>query len=120
MTKRKLKLVGSLVNRLAETADPKVTPVVGMGATELQYTDRDAYTIVEILSEKRILVQEDKAIRKDNNGMSEMQVWEFEPNPNAKRTIVSLCKDGRWHKGTNQKGNIFTLGERDKYHDYSF
>jgi hypothetical protein len=113
---------GSLTNNIFANARQNVPPAVGMGATELCYTDRHAYTIVEVVSPKEIVVQQDTAIRTDKNGMSESQDYRFEANPNAKRVTVTLRKNGRWVvKGESAKnGTCYAVGGRSEYHDYSF
>ncbi len=111
------RLFGSLFNRLDENRKPP-TPEVGMGATILMYSDRHAATVVEILSPKRILIQEDTATRTDKNGMSESQEYAYSPNPKAPVREFSLRKSGRW---VEKKGStVLMLGERDHYYDYSF
>ncbi|MFI5260778.1 MAG: hypothetical protein ACHQU0_03220 [Candidatus Paceibacteria bacterium] len=111
------RLFGSLFNRLDENRKPP-TPEIGMGATILMYSDRVAVTVVEILSPKRILIQEDYANRTDKNGMSESQEYEYRPNPNAAEREFSLRKDGRWKEAKG--ATVLMLGERDHYYDYSF
>ncbi len=111
------RLFGSLFNRLDENRKPP-TPEVGMGATVLMYSDRHAATVVEILSPKRILIQEDIALRLDKNGMSESQEYAYGRNTSAVKREFSLRKDGRWKEA---KGStVLMLGERDHYYDYSF
>lgn len=112
-----MKAYGNLMNRIQENAASPV-PAVGMGATILMYSDRHAATVVEILSPKRIMIQEDKAIRTDENGMSDSQSYRYEPNPKGRFHPVSLRKDGRW-KGIGSNA-VVRLGVRDSYHDYSF
>lgn len=112
-----MRVFGSLNNRLMENVKPPV-PTVGMGGTILMYSDRHAVTVVEVLSPKRIVVQEDTARRTDKNGMSECQDYEYSPNPNAPRIEFSLRKDGRWRQ--SKTTTVLMLGERDSYHDYSF
>lgn len=98
---------GSLVNHfMSQGSTPEVK--IGMGATLLFWTDREAATVVSY-DEKRMIVgvQEDDAKRIDNNGMSESQVYEFTPNPDA---YVQHFKFG-------PKGWV---GVRSKFHDFSF
>ena len=54
---------------------------VGMGATEMMYSDRRAYTVQKIISDKRIVVTRDKVTRIDRNGPSEDQKYEYESTP---------------------------------------
>jgi hypothetical protein len=108
-------------------------PVVGMGATLLQWTDRDPATIIEVKKTKAgawiVAVQEDNAQRTDNNGFSESQEYEYSANPNGSisyfrfeegkgwRGISPGKKPGSWK--LNGGGGL-RIGEREKYHDFSF
>jgi hypothetical protein len=114
------KPTGSLMNNIA--ANSKYPdPVVGMGATRLSWTDRDPFTIVEVIDARTIVVQEDEARRIDRNGMSECQTYEFTPDPDARRVTLTFRKNGRWvEKGSPMGGTPYAVGHREKYHDYSF
>lgn len=71
---------GSLHNRLMDGRQyGELT--VGCGATELCYTDRRAYTVQKIISDRRIVVTRDKVKRIDANGPSDAQVYEYESTP---------------------------------------
>ena len=100
---------------------------VGDGATLLYYSDRKPATIIDIKDDgKIIVVQEDNAIRTDNNGMSDCQSYEFERNPKGtihefKRTRANknmYTDNGKSKYG--EYGVYLGLGYRDKYYDYSF
>ncbi len=116
--------MGSMVNIL--TANTKSQePTVGMGATECCYSDRHAYTVVELIrfksgakkgQVKEVVLQQDKATRTDKNGMSDSQTYTFEPNPNAERKTARLHKDGRFYLGSS----IVRLGDRSEYYDFGF
>lgn len=119
----------SMTNYLMSGTKGQPTPFVGMGATKLGWTDRYPATIVEVLNDgKLIAVQEDKSVRVDKNGMSEDQDYEFTPNPAASLEYYKLNKSGAYRAVTkNEKGNLvfcgggqLRIGERDRYHDYSF
>lgn len=118
----------SLINHLySRTENP--TPVVGMGATILQWSDRTAGTVIAITN-GIVSVQEDNAVRTDGNGMSDSQSYEYTANPDGyvrnyrfnKRTgnwneVVVNPVSGRWVKQGDQ-GIIF--GRRNQYYDFSF
>lgn len=107
---------GSLLNRLAERAK-QVDPVVGMQCTITRYTDRDPGEVVKISpSGKTIEVREMRAIRLDDNGMSECQEYRYESNPEGKLHTFRLTKKG-WR---DKSRNGLVLGLASKYHDYSF
>ncbi len=117
-----MRLYGSLHNRLMEGPSP-CAPEIGMGATRLMHTDRLAMTIVSVdKSGKRIEVTRDSAKRKDNNGMSETQIWEFASNPEGSRRAYTLRKDGSWvTEGLSMReGERLLVGERLEYYDFSF
>ncbi len=103
---------GSLINHLMAGG---VQPKIGMGATILQWTDRTAGTIVKI-TPTQIHVQEDNAVRIDNNGRSESQTYSYSPNPHG--TIHIFRKTKRGYR--NKAGNALIIGERREYYDYSF
>jgi hypothetical protein len=107
---------GSLNNLLMANSKPR-TPQVGDGATLLSWTDRHPATVVWVSpSGKTIHVQEDDAVRSDDNGMSEVQSYTFTPNPNAAKKVARLTPKG-WKI---LKGSRVLIGHREKYHDYSF
>lgn len=110
---------GSLQNLQYGNMDSP-TPEVGMGATYIGYTDRHAYTVIEVVNPKCIVVQQDTARRTDKNGMSDSQSWEFERNPNGRRVTLTLRKNGDWRETGTRSGGTFLIGERMEYYDYSF
>lgn len=94
----------------------KESPFVGMGATMYSGSDRYAFTVVAVSpSGKTVWVREDKETRVDGNGMSESQRYLFTPDENAELVQLRLCKDG-WRS----KRNLFHLGKRRYYRDFSF
>lgn len=111
---------GSLQNLLGGSSNDK--PVVGMGATRYGWTDRHPYTVVEVINDKTIVVQEDNYERIDDNGMSEVQQYKFTPNPEGPKYTLTLRANGKWIvKGEGSKnGTKFGVGHRDRYYDFSF
>lgn len=129
-----MELYGSLTNRLMGNAKSALTPTVGMGATILMFTDRHAGTIVQA-SDWIVIVRKDKAIRTDQNGMSDSQSYRYEPNPEGQEWTFKRSLEGWREARLNpaskatapqrryrlQKGGAQLLvGERAAYHDYSF
>ncbi len=112
---------GSITNYMMKSSKMPA-PEVGMGATGLSYTDRHPFTIVEIVNSKKIVVQEDFAIRTDSNGMSESQSYEYTSNPDAPKIVVTLRKNGHWVQqgGKMSNGRSYLIGHRNKYHDFNF
>ena len=110
-------MAGNLINRLSESSK-QPTPEVGMGVTFLYYSDRAAGTVVKVCSDRKILVKPDRAIRTDNNGMSESQSYLFEVIEDAKPIAVTKRKDGSWR--VSKEGTGVAIGYRSYYHDFSF
>lgn len=124
---------GSLINHLdAAGVIGQPTPVVGMGATILHWSDREAATIVSVEKYRgRVLlgVQRDRAERVDNNGMSECQSYIYHRETSGGVVYYLQAKNGRWQqvwKNPNtgrwnvHPGAGLKIGERDQYYDYSF
>jgi len=117
---------GSLSNYLYSTKS--LTPELGMGATLLHWTDRDACTVIG-WDGTFLTVQEDQATRTvESMGMREDQQYIYSPNPNGRTHTFKLTPKGwvkvvfntetkRWNKVQN--GGI-TVGVRRTYYDYSF
>lgn len=69
---------------------------VGVGATHAVGSDRYPYTVVEVVNERRIVVQRDEFRRTDSNGLSESQEYEYTPNPNAEKLTLTLRRRSRF------------------------
>lgn len=95
---------------------------IGQGCTYHIGSDRYPYTLVEILTSNRVVLQRDNYTRTDKNGISENQTYSFEPDPLAIRIVVSRRKDGRWRRQGEKSGGsgFFTLKGRNAYSDPSF
>lgn len=107
----------SLTNHLMSgSAQPP--PEVGMGATICAWTDRYAGTVIKVGPYgKTVIIQEDKAERTDNNGMSESQHYSYSADPNGRIFKARYGKRG-WRVIGGGYGVV--IGTRCKYHDYSF
>lgn len=112
------KLYGSVTNRILEKGTNPEEIKVGMGATVYMWSDREAYTVVEIKSKCRAIIQRDDVKRIDKNGFgSECQEYEFTQNKNN-YTEEIYCRNGIWKtKGSKQR---VRLGIRDEYYDFTF
>lgn len=99
----------------------RVDIVVGSGATYSVGSDRYPYTVVEILSARRIVVQADDYQRIDTNGFSESQKYDFRNNPSGPKVVLSLRRNGRWCEvGQSMSVSGYHLGHRSAYSDPSF
>jgi len=94
---------------------------VGDGATYHIGSDKYPYTVVGIMTAKRLRVCRDHAVRTDKNGLSEIQTWEYSSNENSNCYVITLRKNGFWYRmGESSKGGFFTIGKREMYQDPSF
>lgn len=107
-------------------------PEKGMGATELHWTDRDAYDIIGVVYSKTewdgqgnrlvdaVVVQECeyKLVGKDHTD----QRYEYARNPDGVVKVVTRRKNGQWvTMGEGLKhGTKWILGRREKYRDPHF
>jgi len=109
---------GSLINAMGNQTRSK-KPEVGMGVTELMYSDRHPYTVVAVLSEKKIQVKRDIATRTDDNGFSESQEYTYKIDEECPPTTLRLNKHGRWKEVGHPDGSTFFVGEREEYYDFT-
>ena len=113
---------GSLQNRLEERQlMPK--PEVGMGVTELLYSDRTPYEITEVIDERHIMVRRMDWKRIDEGGPSEMQEYEYFSNEKYPPVMLFLTKQGDWRERIGKRGlgcNCFLIGKRERYYDFSY
>ena len=115
-------LTGSLINHIYQQNNQTIAPQVDMGATALMWTDRAAYTIIEVLSPTKIVVQRDTCKRVDGLGMTDSQEYEYTPNPHGSISRVTLRKNGKWiTEGQSMKdGTRWVIDSRMEYYDYTF
>lgn len=116
---------GSVVNHLM-SGSTENTPVVGEGATELMWSDRHAYFVNWVSDDqKECTLERAKAIRTDDYGMSDCQMYRYE------RTGEFLDLKFRWNTWrmfytcpwTSKKKSSkkdFSFGSMSEYHDFSF
>lgn len=108
---------GSLTNWALGGTNGQPTPEVGMGVTVLHWTDRSAGTVSRVSqSGKTFWFRADRAMRVDSNGMSELQAYRYEPQPDAPEQAARRTKDGAWKSASGQ----VRVGERMAYRDYTF
>lgn len=114
-------MTGSVVNEVMGHAAPPA-PAEGMGATKLMRSDRRAFTVVKVVSPRKVVVRRDTAKLVSGSSCSESQEYTFLPDPNGAEYTVTLRKNGAWVvEGEDMKGGTrFALGVRDEYSDPSF
>jgi hypothetical protein len=107
-----------------------IIPQVGMGVTELMYSDRNVYTITVVdVNGRWFKCQEDRSAKDEENSDKEWpfrkQVYRYYRNHTAPEIKVTLRKDGEWRKvGVTTAGSTrtsyFVLNHRSKFFDYTF
>ena len=116
---------GSLMNHLQSSSKDNF-PNVETGATQLHWTDRIAYFVNSVSKDgKSCTIERAKAVRIDNNGMSDGQEYRYEREENA--VVYNLrFRYGSWYidhgkdapYGRYSKINI-KFGYMQSHHDYS-
>lgn len=88
---------------------------------ELCYSDRHAYQVIRMETEKRMVVRRLTATRVNVGEyyMSDAQDYEFTENPDAPKFTLRLHKDGFWYS-TNNCNPFRITSEPHEYFDYSF
>lgn len=94
---------------------------VGDGATMCLASDRYAGTIVgKSASGKTLDWQQDRAIRIDTNGISEIQEYRYERMPNVQIRKFTLRKNGRYIERGGSLHSAFLVPGRREYYDPSY
>jgi len=113
---------GSVINMvLGQTKSLK--PVVGMGVTEILWSDREPYEVIAVKDDRHITIRKYDYIRTDDNGMSECQEYNYISNPDGKIKHLFLTKKGVWREriGKRELGTTrFLVGKAERYYDFSF
>lgn len=115
---------GSIVNHLYSIGSNH--PEAGKGATELMWSDRRAWFVNSVSADgKSCEIELPKAVRTDNNGMSEVQHYRFERESGPCKLTLKF-RYGAWYVDNGKhaykrysKINI-RFGFMSQYHDYSF
>ena len=107
----------SLQNEIISNLKFKEPLRPGVGVTELLYSDRSAFTIVEVISPKRIRIQRDRVLEwSDHYGVK------FAHAQGGAMYYLSLRKNGRWvQSGHPMNSSIrWAVGTRQEYRDPHF
>lgn len=130
---------GSVVNHIyGRATNGQPTPVVGMGATILCWTDRHAATITAVYESRCRVGKETKSllhveVKRDNakvvkgTTMDGSAEYQYTPDPNA-AVQAWRFQDNRWVALERSKrggwklcrGEGLRIGDRDEYHDPCF
>jgi hypothetical protein len=100
---------------------PKIQPTVGMGATQQVGSDRYPFSIMEIKSDRCLVVQADEYVLTEGSGQSEHQVYSYSPNCLGTTRTLTFRKNGRWvQEGQGMNSEHWYIGDRNAYRDPSF
>jgi len=111
-----MRVFGNLSNRLMENDHDK--PEVGMGATELLYSDRHAYTISRVSeSGKTFWMKRDKAIPNGCPATEELHDYTYIEQPDEPEVRVNMTKYG-WK--IQKSTSYVAVGIKDEYYDPTF
>lgn len=110
----------SVTNQILSQIRPP-EPTVGSGGTVCYLSDRQAVTVTAVKG-RAVTVQRDRAVRSDQNGMSDTQSYVYSADPKGHTQTFTVRKDGRYvaQGDSLQSGAVLVLGTRCEYHDYSF
>lgn len=109
---------GSLQNAIGNQTR-SLKPEVGMGVTEIMYSDRHPYTVTKVISDSKIEVKGDIATRIDKNGCCETQEYTYETDENSPAITLRLNKYGRWKRQGEAGGSTYLIGKREEYYDFT-
>ena len=94
VTMAKMKWYGCVQSRLM-AASKMPEPKVGMGLTELLWSDRHAYEVIEVQDKTHCKIRALKYERTDSNGISESQTYKYTSNPDGEIKHL-VFRNGRW------------------------
>jgi hypothetical protein len=116
-------LYGKTYDSIVSSERFDYTPEVGMGVSQFMFSDVNPYTIIEVKTPKKIVVQADDYKRinsTEENFFSEPQEYEYTPNPNGVTCVLTLRPNGHWHQeGQSMKSDRWWLGLRMRHYDFS-
>jgi hypothetical protein len=94
---------------------------VGEGATMGFGSDCYPYTIIQVVSEKKVVIQADRSKLVSGNILTEAQEYEYSRDPNGTTLVVTKRKNGKWYpQGQSMNSQSVYLGGRRAYRDPSF
>lgn len=107
---------------------------VGVGATLHFYSDAEAFTIVEVINDKKVVVRGCEGTLKPEwkpdiqaGGFSghcsnnRLQQYDYKDILTAGGRVFTLRSNGNWcEEGQSSKSSRLVLGRRRKFHDYNF
>ena len=110
---------GSVQNRLMEGMSGQPDPVVGMGCTEVLWSDRHPYEVIEVKDARHCKA---RAMGCKCVGGAYSNEWELFSDENGHVINLFRKKNGQWVERYPDRsyGNRFVMGFAEKYYDYEF
>jgi hypothetical protein len=100
-----------------------IQPQIGMGVTQHIGSDRYPYTIVKVISPKKLEIHPDDYTPDKEHEFDyySNQVYIYTPSNSSHTLIITLRKNGRWiQQGQSINDSPFSIGERNYYSDPHF
>lgn len=121
---------GSFNNMLADNAKDS-PPEIGTGVTEIMWTDRNPYEVVEVISKPGQFPSEfvirsmtpvpDIYMPGTEQHMPTGYAKEIKSDPDGRLRTLTLRADGKWRqKGDSIRGTVYKVGLADYYRDPCF
>jgi hypothetical protein len=113
---------GSVINKIMEESRDR-PPEVGMGVTRILWSDRQAWSVVEVYPEgKKIRVRQDRAVVMSGSAFDGSAVYRFLPQEDGREAVLTLRSNGKWvQRGEPMRGGCgWLIGVREEYVDPSF
>ena len=110
---------GSFQNRLMENMSGQPDPVVGMGCTEVLWSDREPFEVIAVKDVRHCTA---RAMKTKLIGGAYTNDWEITPDENGYTVELFRKKNGQWVQryADRSYGNRFVMGYADKNYDWSF
>ena len=97
--------------------DAVPVPVPGMGVTYGCGSDCYPFTVLEVINERTLVIQEDVAVAdKTKTGGMGHQNWIVTRNCNGPTTTITLRNNGKWYQKGEPKGSCDYFVGRRCYH----
>ena len=94
-----------------------IKPEVGIGATLVLHSDRQAHTISRVSKTgKTFWMKRDIVECLNKDGIFGQQFWKITENPKAGERSVRLCKGNVWR----HYGSLVGVGYKSEYYDPTF
>ena len=95
-----------------------MTIKIGDGCTEYVGSDRYPYSVVEVVTARKVVIQKDFFEIIEGSIAEDRQIYEFKPNPHGQKFAISLRKDGFWRRvGTRNQSYYYHVGKRSARRD---